>query len=128
MSAIPTVPVRIKPEAAERIAELGLQAEVDQALQRVQQVVPQLGHIDVEPREPYDTAMEPGVIISVWCRLPYQEARDIEWSLYDWRGDTFPRPVIERLSFMVFRGGNDAGEKVSGSGPGVVGAVSRAAP
>ncbi len=118
MTAIPTVPVTVKPEAAARLAELGMQAELDQMLQRVLQEVPQLRHIDVELEERYDTGGEPGVGIHARTRLPWQEVNKVWWALARWEGETFPPQVLEHLSIEVLCGGNDAGQSISGTGSG----------
>src|SRR5579884_3757988 len=48
MSASPDVPLTITPEAAARVAELGMQKELEQMIAQVRRVVPDLAAIEVE--------------------------------------------------------------------------------
>jgi hypothetical protein len=118
MSALPTVPVTITPEAVARLAELGMQAELEQMLEHVRQAVPQLRSIDVEPREPHDTGEEPGISIRVWTRLPWQQVNAVSRPLARWRRETFPPHVSEHLWISVLCGGNHAGQSIPGPGSG----------
>src|SRR5262245_19882671 len=95
MTATPTVPMKITPEAETRLVELGLQAELKQMLEHVRQVVPQLRRIEVELVERYDTGGEPGVGVRAWCGLPWQEVNKIWWPLVRWEGTTFPPEVLQ---------------------------------
>jgi hypothetical protein len=78
MTAIATVPMKITPEAAARVAELGIQAELDQMLEHVRKVVPKLQSLEVELAEPCDTGDELGVNIRAWTGLPWQQLNDIK--------------------------------------------------
>jgi hypothetical protein len=118
MSAIPTVPVTITPEAEGRLAELGLQAELEQMLERIRQVVPELRHIDVELVERYDTGGEPGVSVNAWSSLPWQQVNDVWWPLARWEGETFRPQVLQHLSIDVCCEGNHARQSVPGPGAG----------
>jgi hypothetical protein len=118
MSTIPTVPVAIMPEAAARVAELGMQAELEHLLERVRQVVPELRHINVELESPYDTGGELGVSVLAWTRLPWQQVNDVKRSLARWRRATFSPPICEHLFISVLCGGNDAGQSIPGPGAG----------
>jgi hypothetical protein len=118
MNAVPMVPVTVRPEAAARVVEMGLQAELEQMLEHVQQVVPQLRSIEVRAEEPYDTGAEPGVSVWAWTGLPWQQIDAVWRSLARWRGTFFSPAVRERLSVDVLPGGNDAGQSIPGSGAG----------
>jgi hypothetical protein len=118
MSAIPTVPVRIMPEAAARVKELGLQTELDQMMEHIHLDVPQLRCIDVELEEPYDTGGEPEVSIRAWSLSPWQQQNDIWWVLARWQAASFPPEVRRHLSIEVLYGSNDAGESIPGTGAG----------
>jgi hypothetical protein len=106
MSATPTVPLTITTEAAARVAELGLQVELERMLEQVRLEVPQLRHIDVERAEPYDTGMEVGVSIRAWTGVPWQQVNDIRRPLARWRRATFSPHVCEHLFLDVLCGGN----------------------
>jgi hypothetical protein len=118
MSAIGLVPVTIAPEAAARVAALGIQAELDRMLERVRQVVPQLGSIDVTLQERYEPGDEPAVSVNARTRLSWQQANEVWWPIARWQGDTFPPQVLEHLSIEVYSGGADAGASVPGPGAG----------
>jgi hypothetical protein len=116
MSAIPMAPVTITPEAAARVAELGMQAELEQTIEQVRQIVPQLRGIDVELLERYDTGGEPRVGVRAWTDLPWQEINAIQMAVARWRGASLPPRVFEHLWVGVLCGGNDAGQSIPGSG------------
>jgi hypothetical protein len=118
MSATPTVPLTITAGAAARVAELGMQAELERMLEQVRLEVPQLQHIDVELEEPYDTGGEVGVSVRAWSGLPWQQIDEVWRPLARWRRATFSPHVCEHLFLDVFCGGNDAGQSIPGPGPG----------
>src|SRR4051794_11890456 len=93
MNANPTVPVKVTPQAQARLAELGMQAQLEQMLEHVLRNVPRLTHIDVELLERYDTGGEPGVSINAWRACPWQEAAKVWWDLAGWVVTTFPPQV-----------------------------------
>lgn len=97
MSASTTVPVVIAPEAAARVAELGMQAELQQMLDHVRQVFPDLTHIEVSLNERYDTGGEPGVAIDAFVRRAWVPEDRACWDLGTWQSATFPPRVCEHL-------------------------------
>src|SRR6476661_2271694 len=60
MSTSLTVSVTVAPEAAARVAELGMQVELEQMVQRVREVVPHLESIDVARLQRHVDALEMG--------------------------------------------------------------------
>jgi len=75
MSATTTVPVTITPEAAARLAELGLQAQLEQMVEHTRQTVPDLVCIELTYREPYDTGITPGICIEAPIKRPFLRGR-----------------------------------------------------
>ena len=65
MATSTTVPLTVLPEAAARVAELGMQAEFERMLQHTRQTLPGLRSIRVYLAEPYDTDNEPRVVIQL---------------------------------------------------------------
>jgi hypothetical protein len=101
MSAIPTVPVTIMPEAATRVAELGMLAELEQMLERARQIIPLLGRLEVILEPAWDTGDEPYLTIQAWVqRSPRwnDRARD-EWAR--WKGSRFPPEVCRHITLLV---------------------------
>jgi hypothetical protein len=88
-----TVPLMVTPEAAARVAELGMQREFEQMLEHVRQTVPGLLAIEVELAEPYDTGDEPSVLIQAIMKNPHLEYDSTDWDYAAWKVDTFPPEV-----------------------------------
>jgi hypothetical protein len=98
---LPTdIPVTVTPEAAARIAELGMQAEFEQMLANTLRTVPDLVRIKVEREEPYDTGGEPAIGIWTYTDRPYAP-EDRSWRDWDeWAIRTFPPRVLEHFSLL----------------------------
>jgi hypothetical protein len=88
-----TVPLTVTPEAAARVAELGMQREFEQMLEHVRQTVPRLVTIEVELAEPYDTGDEPRVLIRPIMKNPHLEYDPTNWENSAWTVETFPPEV-----------------------------------
>jgi hypothetical protein len=91
--ATTTVPVTVEPEAAARVAELGMQAELERMLEHTRQTVPGLRAIEVQLALPYDTGDETSIIIQATMEDPHLEddPTDTEWD--KWQVRTFPPDV-----------------------------------
>jgi hypothetical protein len=118
MSEATNVPVTIEPEAAARVAELGLQAEFEQMLEQVRKTVRGLRQIEVTLRDRYDTGGEPGVGIRGISGLPWSFYERTHRELGNWLVHTYPGRVLEHLSMRVHFGASHAGQGLSGPGPG----------
>ena len=87
MSAPTTIPVTVEPEAAERIAELGLQAEFERMLEHARRTISGLRRIDVVLVPAYDTGDDPGIVLRAFrdpaCYAEDDPVRDRwrEWEL-----------------------------------------------
>jgi hypothetical protein len=84
------VPVVIEPEAAARVAELGMQAQFEQMLNYTRRSVPELRRIDVEVAWPYDTGREPGVTIVATTGRPWSPEEHLRDPVAWWMITTFP--------------------------------------
>jgi hypothetical protein len=103
------VPVTITREAAARVAELGMQAELEQMLERARQVVPGLTGLHVGTTEPYDTGIEPGIGIEATTDQVWGPS-DTTWKEYSrWKTTTFPPEVCLRFTLFLTPGTNHAG-------------------
>ena len=69
MSTI-AAPVTVTPEAMARIAELGMQAELERMLEHTRKTVPGLRAIEVQLALPYDTGNETSIVIEASRRVP----------------------------------------------------------
>lgn len=100
MSTIAAIPVTVEPEAAARVAELGMQREFEEMLEHTRRTVPGLRAIHVTPDyDPYGTE-EPGVI--VWSHRPEPgpayDPVDDDWGM--WKINTFPPRVYVHFCMM----------------------------
>jgi hypothetical protein len=96
-----TVQVTITPEAAARVAELGMQAELEQMLEHTRQVVAGLRKIVVDITLPYDTGTEIGIGIEAYTTIPFVRGDLTDWDWGVWKARTFPPEVCEHFSFGI---------------------------
>ncbi len=98
-----TIPVTVTPEAAERVAELGMQAELECMLEHTRQTVPGLRSIEVRLALPYDTGDVPTIIIEAAKCFPARadEPTQTEWD--DWQMNTFPPDVYRHFLLMTLQ-------------------------
>jgi hypothetical protein len=110
MDTLPTVPLTIDPEAAARVAELGMQAELEQMLEHARRTIPGLQRLDVVLDPPYDTGDEPAVVIEA-LRDPATRAEPDQtwWHYSGWEITTFPPDVCRHFSLLILYGSNHAG-------------------
>jgi hypothetical protein len=108
MSGI-TIPVTVTPEAAARVAELGMQVELERMLEHTRRTVPGLRAIEVQLALPHDTGNETSVVIEATrehSRLPY-DPTDSDWGR--WKVTTFPPDVSRYFVMMSVYDATDAG-------------------
>lgn len=110
MAAPTTIPATITFEAAAHVAELGMQAELDQMLERARQLIPGLQRFEVMLVEPYDTGDEMSVLIDAYRDI---SSRDPDGQSYDawrdWRLATFSPDVNRHFTMHIVYGNNHAG-------------------
>jgi hypothetical protein len=82
-----TIPVTIAPEAAERMAELGMQRELERMLDYLRQEVPGVLSVDVQLALPYDTGDETGIVLEVPLDRPWSDATGRR-QICDWMVET----------------------------------------
>jgi hypothetical protein len=95
-----SIPMTVTPEAAERVAELGMQAELERMLEHTRQTVPGLRSVEVQLALPYDTGDETSIIIRATMDDPHGEydPTDSEWGA--WKVSTFPPDVCRYFVMM----------------------------
>src|SRR5262249_38438551 len=100
MSTTTNIPVKVDPEAAARVAELGMEREFQEMLDHTREVVPGLRFIEVELHHyPDDPSDERIVIISVRnLPGPGDDPTDRQWGA--WFVRRFP-PEVCRHFVMI---------------------------
>jgi hypothetical protein len=116
MPSSTSVPVTVTPEAAARVAELGMQAALEQMIEHTRQVVAGLQRIEVVLDPPYDTGDEPYLTIWAVTSEPYRDEDTTEWDWGSWKVQTFPPDVYRHIALLIQYGDSHAGKTVSGSG------------
>ena len=109
MTTSATVPVTVTPEAAARLAELGLQAQADRMIDYARQNLPDVVRIEVVLNERYDMGGESGVAIEAYSQRPFDPAERISWKLGEWLVSHFPPEVVEHLHVSYHPGVDHAG-------------------
>jgi hypothetical protein len=104
MSATTTVPFTVTPEAAERIAELGMQREFDLMIEHTRQTVPYLRSITVTLEDRYELGDEPVLVIesTVDHPQPLEDPSETHWG--GWKVDTFQPDVCRHFIMCVVHG------------------------
>jgi hypothetical protein len=109
MSIPTTIPVTVEPEAAARVAELGLQAEFEEMLEQVRQMVSKLRRIEVVLVPPYDTGDDPGIVIQAFRDMADRDEDDPTWNRFSrWKITTFPPDVFRHFNMWILYEGSHA--------------------
>jgi hypothetical protein len=90
MTSTTGVPIRIEPEAAERLRELGLQTELDRLLDHTRKTVADLRRIDVALYDDPDESAQPRVHLLAVVDHAYSPDDDQEASWGRWFVTAFP--------------------------------------
>ncbi len=110
MSAPTTIPVMVEPEAAERVAELGLQAEFARMLEHARQTIPGLRRIDVALVPAYDTGDDPGIFMDAVRDASFFAENDpIRHRWREWVLSAFPPDVHRHFTLWDAYESNHAG-------------------
>jgi len=96
-----TIPVTIAPEAARRVAELAMQAELHQMIEHTLASVSHLVQLDVVLEERFDLGGEPG--ITLWALRAVsdgpEDRTERDWG--QWKVGTFPPRVCQHFALLV---------------------------
>jgi hypothetical protein len=100
MAATTDVSVVIEPDAAARVAELGMEAELQRMLEHLKQSVPNLHTLRVE----FDAQCNPDEMASIilWAHREMPEdplTDDVHWNFGGWLAETFSPEVC--LTFVL---------------------------
>jgi hypothetical protein len=96
MNAV-NVPVTITPEAAARVDELGMRAQLEQMVGHAVQSIPQLVRIDIETFWRADDPSPDGVAVRGTTTISWQEGVKIGQAIRRWMVRTFPPEVCEHF-------------------------------
>lgn len=95
-----TIPVTITPEAAARVAELGLRHELEQMLEYLSREVPGVLSVEVQLAPPYDTGDEPTILLEVLLDRPLADL-GAQRQIRDWKIRTFPPQVRRHFTTLT---------------------------
>jgi hypothetical protein len=101
MSTATPVPVLVTPDAAARVAVLGMQAELEQMIEHTRTHVPGLVRMDVILEPPYDTGDAPYLTIRAFRPLPcrWDDRTRQEWGR--WKVTTFPPEICQHITLWL---------------------------
>jgi hypothetical protein len=96
-SASASVPVSVTPEAAARIARLGLQDAVDRMIAHARQAYQDVVRIEVVLYDRYEAGDEPGLAIEVYSNRPHDPRDRTHSKVIEWAVREFPPEVLWHL-------------------------------
>jgi hypothetical protein len=104
MATDTTVPVQIESEAAERLAQLGLQREFEQMLEHARQTIPHIRRIEVTSPPRYDNGGDPLVYLEVYVTQPEssEERLRLNYDYDHWVFRTFLPEVHEHFPLAIY--------------------------
>jgi hypothetical protein len=108
MTTAATIPVKVEPDAAEYIEQLGMRAEFERMLEHTRSIVPGLRAITVEYDHDPSNTIGPGIII--WSHRdepPGPDGVDNDWGR--WKVTTFPTEVCLQFVMLSAYGGGGNG-------------------
>jgi hypothetical protein len=109
MPTVSSIPVTVTPEAAERVAELGLQTDLDRMLEHTRQTVTGLRRLDVVLDPPYDTGDEPYITIEALRDPSFRLENDPTWRQWsEWTIFHFPPDVLRHINMLILYVTDDA--------------------
>src|SRR5262249_21045568 len=109
MATITVIQASVAPEAAARIAELGMHAEVDRMLDYARRYIPELVRIEIVLNERYDEDAPPGVAIDVYSQRQFDPTDQTDSVLSRWMINSFPPQVLEHIHMWHYLEPHHAG-------------------
>jgi hypothetical protein len=96
------VPVNITSEAAQRIAERGLQTPIDQMIEQAVKMVPGIRRVEISLEGPYDTHDEPYLDAGAYRDYALATEDISEEEAYvRWKIEYFPADVLWQVSLHI---------------------------
>jgi len=104
MADTAVIPVITDPEAAELVTQLGLHAELEAMLKHARQTIPGLLRLHVTFAEPYDTGLDPAILIE--AVRDASSSPPLTYEILDqisrWRISTFSPNVLQYMTMLVY--------------------------
>jgi hypothetical protein len=104
MSATTAVPLTITPEAAARVAELGMQAAVERMIEHTRASVPGLRRVEVVLDPPYDTGDDPYLTIRAFRPLAHRLDDGTRQAWGRWKVTSFSPEVCRHITLTLIEG------------------------
>jgi hypothetical protein len=105
-----TVPVRVTPDAAARVADLGLEDPMRRMIDYARQLLPEATRIEVVLYERDEAGEPPGVAIEVYTPFhSFDPTARTRGKIGDWLVSEFPPQVLEHLLIDHLPEGPNAG-------------------
>jgi hypothetical protein len=102
MATTTNIPITITPEAATRVAELGMQREFAQMLDHAKQAIPRLRALTATLTFDPEEEVDPRVLMLATVPLPERPEEDkTEWDFGRWQIHTFPPAVSSQFCLMT---------------------------
>jgi hypothetical protein len=110
MTTAVTASVTVTPQAAARIAALGLQAEMQRMIDYARQNLPEFTRIEVVQYDRDELDDEPGLAVDVYCAFEsFDPSARTRGRLGEWLVAEFPPEVLEHLLIDYLPEAPDAG-------------------
>jgi len=101
MTGPATIPLTIEPEAAACLAELGMQAELEQMIEHTRQVVPDLTRIRILLESLYEPGDEQIICIEAFVDPDSKDDGSCYWPWNEWLIATFPYEVFRHFGLSL---------------------------
>jgi hypothetical protein len=103
MALTTDIPCKISPEAAARLAELGIRQGFEQMLEHAARCVSDLRRLEVTLEPPYEEGEEPRVVIN--AAVGYRDGDPLNpgfqrWS--EWVGRTTPPDISRHVTLLIW--------------------------
>jgi hypothetical protein len=108
MTASIAPPIVVTPEAAARVDQLGMKAQLESMLEHTCRTVPDLRRLRVVLEPPYDTGDEPYLTIEATRSAPYRPEDPVVCSWGAWKSTAFPAEVARHFALLVVYEAGDA--------------------
>src|SRR5207253_1942665 len=104
-----SIPLTMSQEAADFVAERGLEQTLQKMLDNLPQRIPGLRAIAVFLQPPYDVGGDACVILDVKRDIPAQDGDPTEWNWRRWVADNFPPREFQHFCLLSNYGPAHAG-------------------
>lgn len=110
MSVLTAIPTTWSQAAADYVAKLGMQADLEAMLEHTRQTVPGLLHLNLVLVPPYDTGVEDSIVIEATRELSARVEKDPTFSAWGrWFVNAFPPEVRRHFTLVILYGPKNGG-------------------